>query len=124
MKSKYLINYLRKWYKTVKSVYCPALKENIIFNSKGLYHLKYDGKGIARPEKEYSKRIKLLPLAIPVIKTSTNILTHERRYQGESGKYTDYWSLRQLVGRGRISVTVILRKTGDGPIIFYSVFKK
>ncbi len=112
MKSKYLINYLRKWYKTIKSVYCPALKENVIFNSQGFRHLKYDGKGIARPTKDYHQRIKLLPLAIPVIKTSTNILSHERLYQGGHGKYTDYWSLRQLVGRGNISVTVILRKNG------------
>ena len=32
----------RAWYKTIGKIYCPILKEYVLFNSKGFYHLRYD----------------------------------------------------------------------------------
>jgi len=36
---KLLLEDRRRWYKTIGKVYCPCLKEDVIFNSKGFYHI-------------------------------------------------------------------------------------
>lgn len=32
-------------YKSIKNCYCPVLKADVVFNSKGFHHFKYDGLG-------------------------------------------------------------------------------
>ncbi len=117
------INQQRQWYRTIKSTYCLALKEDVIFNSQGLRHLRYDGRGVARSKKEYHKRIKLLPSALNIVKSSPVFSSHDRRYKTEAkSQFVDYWSIRAVVGPREVLVTVILRRIGKGQIIFYSVF--
>src|SRR5437870_5191291 len=89
----------RAWYKTVKQVLCPVLNETVVFNSKGFYHLRYDGQGRARSTKEQKYRIGLLPLAIPVIKCATKISHYETRYLKREGKYAEFWVLKENVGK-------------------------
>lgn len=57
-----LLNKKRLWYKAVQKSYCPILKEDIFFTSKGFHHLLYDGLGHARTNKERMYRLGLLPL--------------------------------------------------------------
>jgi hypothetical protein len=120
-----LLNEKRVWYKAIQKVYCPILKEDIIFNSKGFHHLLYDGLGHARSLKERMYRLGLLPLAIPVIKTCTKI--HEYTspmYSKSLDKNVEYWVLKEKVGKQETLVTVILRRIGTGNITFYSIWKK
>ncbi len=104
----------KRWYKTIRKVYCPVLKSDVIFNSKGLYHLRYNGLGHARTKEEYLRRLSLLSEAIRIINSAQSIYNTEARVIGN--KTEIYLALKPG------SVEVVLRKTGSGPIIFYSVF--
>lgn len=114
----------RAWYKTIKSVFCPCLQENIIFNSQGFYHLRYDSHGKMRTIKEQMYKIGLLPLVIPVIKSAQKIYHYEQRYSKVHEKYIEFWALKEVVGQQNAKVKVILRKVGDGNITFCSVMKQ
>ena len=46
-----LLNKRKAWYDNIKKVYCPCINEDVIFNSKGFHHIKYDGSGRARSKK-------------------------------------------------------------------------
>ena len=57
-----------KFYETIGSVYCPYFQEKIVFNVKGLKHLKFKSDRQARPYRDQYPRLKLLHLAPEVIK--------------------------------------------------------
>lgn len=115
----------RVWYKAVRKSYCPILKEDVIFNSKGFNHLLFDGQGHARTNPERMYRLGLLPLVIPVLKTATSITEYTpATYSKSLGKNVEYWLLRSQVGKTNALVSVILRRIGTGNITFYSVWKK
>jgi len=115
-KYKKLLEQRRIWYKTLKKCFCGALGKDIIFNSKGFYHLLYDGKGHGRTNKERLDRLEVLIFVPTLLKEIINI--SEYNY---SGIY--YWKLQGYAGSECIPVTIILRKIGNGEIIFYSVWK-
>ena len=120
-----LIKQRRVLYKTFKRVHCPCLKEDVIFNSKGFYHLKYDSFGKSRSKKERMYRIGLLPLAIPVITSAKKIYRWTPKYYSKKiNKYIEFWALKEVVGKQKTTVTVILRRVGDGHLTFYSIMKK
>jgi hypothetical protein len=111
-------------YKAIKQCYCPILKSNIIFNSKGFNHFKYKGNH-ARAIKEQMYKIGLIPLIKPVIIKATKIHKYSPPvYSKSEKKYVEYWVLQEIVGRQNTMVTVVLRKIGTGNITFYSVWKK
>jgi len=63
-------NGAEKFYKRIGGIYCPYFKEKIIFNTKGLKHLKFKSNRQARPEKDQYSRLKLIHLAPEVLKQS------------------------------------------------------
>lgn len=117
---KKFIEEKRAWYKTIGKCYCPVLKTDVIFNSKGFRHLLYNGLGKARSNNERIYRLRLLPLVIPIIKT-VEIVTE---YSVFSDKNVEYWMLQKVVGKKNHKVSIILRRIGNGNITFYSVWKK
>lgn len=120
-----LLRKRRAWYKTIKLVPCPILNEDVVFNSKGFYHLRYDSFGKERKIKEQAYKIGLLPLVIPVIKKATKIHDYKKeQYSKPLGKYYEIWELRELVGeKNSTLVSVVLRRIGTGNISFLSVWK-
>jgi len=112
-----LIEHRRSWYKTVKKVYCPCLKTDVIFNSKGFYHVRYDGSGKERPINEQVDRLNLLPLSVGIIVQAEKV--HRHRIT----KGLDYWSLQEMIGSEEAEIRVVIRKTKPGQVIFYSIFK-
>ena len=115
----------RAWYKTVGKVYCPILNEEIVFNSKGFYHLRYDSHGKQRNIKEQRYKLGLLPLVIPVIKFATKVFDYKKaQYSKPLGKYFEIWELKEVAGKSKAMVSVVLRRIGDGNITFLSVWKK
>ena len=117
-----LIISTRKWYKTIKSIYCPALSANIIFNSKGFRHLLYNGLGHARDKKESVRRFELLPSVIEIIKKAKNISEYRSESNVGSKDSIEYWSIKETSEHGR--TTIILRRIGNDNIAFYSVWRK
>ena len=115
----------RVWYKTVEKVYCPILNQYVVFNSKGFYHLRYDSHGKRREISEQKYKIGLLPLVIPVIQLATSVADYKKeQYSKPLGKYYEIWELKEIVGRQKALVSVVLRRIGDGNITFLSVWKK
>ena len=114
----------RAYFKTIGIVSCPILNENVIFNSKGFYHLRYDNHFKERPKREQMYKIGLLPLVPSVIKYATNIHEYKKKeYSKPLGKYYELWELRASVGKSKTLVSVVLRRIGNGNISFLSVWK-
>jgi hypothetical protein len=120
-----LLNKRKAWYDNIKKVYCPCINEDVIFNSKGFHHIKYDRSGRARSKKEKMYRLGILPLAIPVIKCAIKIHKYSPPKElNKLEKPIEYWALREKVGKQSTTITVILRRIGSGNITFYSIMKK
>lgn len=101
-----------------KEISCPAFpEEKIIFNSKGLNHLFYEGSMKARPIKEAETRISLLPRALRVLKKMT--FWQEERTIHHKNKIIHYWSLEAVIDERRIKI--IIRQLGNGKKCFWSV---
>lgn len=122
-KYKKLLEERRTWYKNIGKVYCPVLKEEVIFNSKGFHHLIYPN-GKMRPIKEQMYKLGILPLAIPVIKNAKKVSKYEKCFVKELGKEAEFWTLKEEAGVWCNLITVILRKVGTGNITFLSIMKK
>jgi len=120
---KKLLEERRTCYKSIGKVYCPILKEYVVFNSKGFNHLIYPN-GKWRPKKEQKYKLGLLPLVIPVIKSSTKISKYEKCFVKDLGKEAEFWTLTEIVGKQNTPIKVILRRIGTGNITFLSVMKK
>lgn len=120
---KKLLEERRTWYKSIKKVYCPILKECVIFTSKGFNHLIYPN-GKWRPKKEQMYKLGLLPLVIPVIKNAKKIYKYEKCFVKDLGKEAEFWALQEVVGKKNNLTKVILRRVGTGNITFLSVMKK
>jgi len=113
-----LIEERRSWYKTTKKVYCPCLKTDVVFNSKGFYHLRYDSTGKERSIDEQMSRLSLLPFSIEMISEAVKFYRH-RKIKG-----LDYWSFQEIIGQKKVLTRVVLKKTTSGQVIFQSIFEK
>lgn len=117
-------------YNAIKNIYCSVLETKIIFNSTGFHHLLYKPDGTARDVSEAIYKLKLFPLAVPVIKNAIGI-SEERevnirvsRKNKSTFKKGKTYSLVAKVGRKNpVSVRVIVLKVGNGNFIFYSIMK-
>ncbi|NQU82565.1 MAG: hypothetical protein HQ539_01320 [Parcubacteria group bacterium] len=61
------------FYEEIDEVYCPYFKEKIVFNTKGLRHLKFKSNRKARTMKDQYPRLKLLHFAPEILKLSHTI---------------------------------------------------
>lgn len=80
-----------KLYETIGSVYCPYFQEKIVFNIKGLKHLKFRSDRQARPYRDQYPRLKLLRLAPEVIKKSHTIQGIWKVRRPEAQKTNSRW---------------------------------
>lgn len=119
----------RNFYVAQKSIYNPYFKCEIILNSDGFHHLQFSDRR-ERSKKEQLLKFNLLPLAIKIIRNSGTIQEHRKGFItigkiGKDGlrktKNVEYWAFIAIVGDSEIKIRVILRKVGDGNIIFWSV---
>ncbi len=123
-------NNAREIYDKIGGVYCPCLNSEVVFNAQGFHHMEYDGGGTARLLKERIFKLKLIPLAVPVLKCAEKIDEYKKdkqpknRKKGAVQKDVEFWSLVANVGKNRdVKVKVVLKRTGNGKIIFWSIMK-
>ena len=118
-----------KLYFLQKSIYNPYFKREVILNSDGFHHLQFSARR-ERNKKAQLLKFNLLPLALKVIKNSGTIQEHRKGFitigkPGKDGftktKNVEYWAFIAIVGDSEIKIRVILRRVGDGNIIFWSV---
>ncbi|MEI6305075.1 MAG: hypothetical protein WCP09_03630 [Candidatus Taylorbacteria bacterium] len=114
---KELLEQTRKWYKTIRKVYCLCLKDYVIFNAKGLRHLRYDGKGKERPISEQVIRLNLLPHVIPLIKQQTQTYSQKKSNNGSKVFITFQGKF------GTTKFRVVLIRESSNQTIYFSVMK-
>lgn len=117
-------------YGSLSTVYNPYLQSQVIFNSDGFHHLQFSARR-ERDKKEQLLKFSLFPLAPEIIKRSGTLqeyrkgLTPVGKKSKKDGmipmKMTEYWGFIAIVGQSQIKIRVILRRVGDGNIIFWSV---
>jgi hypothetical protein len=120
----------KAFYDGIGSVYCPILKEDVVFNGEGFRHLLYESNG--KPRTVYARiyKLTLLPLVIAVIKNAVGVdeerdmVVRYSRKKNAPMKKGKAYSLVALVGRkDPVNVRVILNKVGNGNLTFRSVMK-
>lgn len=62
-----------EYYSSIGSIYCPYFGAKIVFNSKGIRHLKFKSDEVARPQEDQYSRLKLVRQAPEVIKLSKTV---------------------------------------------------
>lgn len=107
----------------------PYFKTDIVLNSDGFHHLQFSARR-ERTKKEQLLKFSLLPLALKVIKNSGTLQEYRKGFitvgkVGNDGfrktKNAEYWAFIAIIGDSNIKIRVILRRVGDGNIIFWSV---
>ena len=121
---------IRTEYKKTKSVYCPCLGEDVMFNADGFRHLFSHVSGKRRIVKEQMYKLVLFPLAKRVIAEAKKVDIHREKYvrirrkKSVGEKKVEYWALSGCVDKRKIvKVKVILRRVGDGNVIFWSIMR-
>lgn len=118
-------------YLSFGKVFCPILNKTIVFNSKGFHHLHYKSDGTARKIPEKIHKLRLVPLAIPVIKNAIEIYGERTikmarsRKKGKAKIMAKQYALEAIVGRKKpIKVRVIILETenSENPI-FWSIMR-
>lgn len=117
-------------YDSLRRIYCPILKEDVVFNARGFHHLLYNADGTPRDANERIHKLTLIPLAEPVIRNATSI-DEERvieirtsRKKNAPIKKARCYSLVAVVGRKNpVVVRVVLIKIGTGNLMFRSIMK-
>lgn len=116
-------------FKTFTPMYCPALREYVIFTMAGFNHLRFKVDNTPRNPKEAMYKLGLVPLIRPVIYNAKKVDNYERRYSpiGGSRKKVfaeiEYWTLVAVVGKQNTKLRIVLRRVGKGQIQFWSVMK-
>jgi hypothetical protein len=124
-----IVEEARKKYDAIsKTVKCTCLNREVYFNAKGFHHLLFDGSGHVRTLKERQYKLLLIPLIVPVLKNATDAIYRKsveriNRKKSSPKKEIEYWGLVARVGKTNIKVKIILRRVGNGNIIFWSVMK-
>jgi hypothetical protein len=116
-------------YNNQKTIYCPYFKDKIILNSDGFHHLQFSARR-ERNKEEQLLKFNLLLLGIRIIKNSGTLQEYRKNLipigrKGKDGlspmKQVEYWGFIAIVGENRIKVKVIVRRIGDGNIVFWSI---
>lgn len=118
------------FYKAINKINCPYFNQEVVFNSDGFHHLKYSARR-ERDKKEQILKFNLLPLAVKIIKQSgtlqeyrPGLITVGKKSQRDGlalAKKVEYWGFIAICGKNKMKIRVILRRIGDGNIIFWSV---
>lgn len=120
-------------YNSIGSIYCPALRAKIYFNSDGFHHLCYDNNRSERSKNiQYSKFI-YFKKAVEILKKSTTIQEYRRSIQptgkpDKSGlrntKMVEWFSFFVIISFSNcIRIKIVVRRIGEnfGNYHFWSV---
>lgn len=125
MKKKWR-NFIRKSraeYNKIQSRPCPVFGTNniVFFNRHGFNHIIFKDRRY-RLHSEQFRRIKLLPYAIEVLKKANSIYKYEKRVGYDST--AEFWTLKETIELQQVrkTVIVIVRKTNNSQLHFFSVF--
>ncbi|OGH65267.1 MAG: hypothetical protein A3J66_03880 [Candidatus Magasanikbacteria bacterium RIFCSPHIGHO2_02_FULL_47_14] len=120
-------------YKKIKSVYCPALKNSVAFNSEGFHHLRYDGSRSERSKTVQRNKFLCLKKARDIVEKSTTVQEYRRSICKVGKAKKDGFTKTSLVEwfafcaitsfTNQTRIKVVIRRIGgeDGSFHFWSV---
>jgi len=116
-------------YRSMHPVLCPYLKRAVLFDAKGLDHIKFKSWNTARSRYDQYLRLRLFPLVSNVISKSNTLqgLNETKEWQRRKRKdgwekvYLDviYYEFVSVVNKSRIKV--IVKQLSGGEPHFWSV---
>jgi len=117
------------YYKEIGEVYCPYLKENVVFNAHGIEHLKFKSRNKARSTTDQYVRLKLLKLASVIIQKSHTLQEKYETKHFERMKIGKKWETKMIevtyytfiaiINEARMKVVV--KQISDGSKFFWSL---
>ncbi len=120
-------------YEKIGKVYCPALKTDIVFNSDGFHHLRYDNSRSERSKKAQQTKFRFLKNAVEILKKSTTIKEYRRSICAvgdpdkrgfRKTKVIEWFGFFAIISFSkRIRINVVIRRIGEeeGKYHFWSV---
>ncbi len=117
------------FYENVNFTNCPYFKEKILFNAKGLDHIKFKRWNNTRIMRDQYMRLKLIKYAPQVIKQSHTLQGHKQTKEFERVKINNRWDkllknvdYYELVAvYDGIRVRVIIKQISGGKKHFWSI---
>ena len=110
---------------------CPYFQDNVILTSDGFNHLQYKGNRMLRNVDEQILKLILLPKALEIIKSAGTLQEYRKATEKVGKKSKDgfyktkdveYWGFHAILGKDHLrKIVVILKRVGNGKIIFWSV---
>jgi len=120
----------KRIYEKQKTIYSPYFESDIILNSDGFHHLQFSARR-ERPKEEQVLKFTLLPLGLKIIKKSGTLQEYRKtlcpigKKSERDGlrpvKIVECWGFFAIFVKQDIKIRVVVRRVGDGNIIFWSV---
>jgi len=121
----------RKIYSLQSQIWSPYFNDHIFLTSDGLNHLQYKNNRTPRNTREQLLKLLLLPRALEVIKKAGTLQEYRRSLEKIGNpqrdgfyktKQIEYWGFHSIFGENNLrKIVVILKRVGDGKVIFWSV---
>ncbi|MDE2020760.1 MAG: hypothetical protein KGJ13_10525 [Patescibacteria group bacterium] len=119
------------FYQSIGKVPCPYFGKDIIFNSDGFHHLQFSAER-ERPKQEQMLKFSLLPAVPHIIRNAGTIQEYRHTMEpigrkrfsdgAREMREIEYWGIVAITkGEKPIRIKIILRRVGNGNIIFWSV---
>lgn len=117
------------FYRSIKEVRCPYFGESIVFNAKGLEHIKFKNIRQARTHRDQYIRFRLISLAPKIIQDSHTIQGISVRNVFEREKTHKRWDtiMRPATYYEFVAVVkdyrvrVVVKQVASGPKYFWSI---
>ena len=110
-----LKNQTYKKYKHIKPVYCPYLKQQVVFTGRGFWHMIYTGRNRKRETRSQVLRFQLLPFAVKILSVTSTL----QEIEANSKRRVTYYGFIAIIDNWKIKV--IVKKNGTGHPFFWSV---
>jgi hypothetical protein len=112
-------------------IHCPYFRDKVALTADGFNHLQYKTTRVIRNVDEQTLKLTLLPKALEVIKHAGTLQEYRKSIEkvgklGNDGFYktkrVEYWGFHAIIGNDYLrKIVVVLKRTGDGKILFWSV---
>lgn len=117
------------FFKNLDEVYCPYFKEKIIFNAKGLEHLKFQRKNHARTREDQFTRFKLLKLVVEILPLSHTLqgISQTKGFELVRSNARNEMVLQSIIYYEFVAIVrgyrlrVVVKEVEGGPKYFWSV---
>jgi hypothetical protein len=116
-----------KLYRETKPVSCPYLTDNVVFNAKGLDHMKF--KSFGRPRSKYDQytRLKLFNIVSSILSKSHTLqgfkkikaLQRINRKDGWTKIDTEIIYYEFIAVKGKVRVKIIVKKISNSDEYFF-----